>query len=434
MLRRLFLFGALVAIGPLTIDIYLAAFPTIVDDFGTTEAAVQLTLTATLVGLAVGQLLIGAVADALGRRRPLLTALTAYVVISVAIALSDSMTALIVLRFLQGLTASAGMVLSQAMVRDLYSGSRMATFISRLFLIVGVAPIIAPTLGAQFLHFGSWRMIFWGLAVFALALIAAALFFAGETLPPHRRRRGGMAPALRTYGLLLGNRRFVGLVLTAAAAMGALFAYISSATFIFQDLYGMSTQQYALVFAGGAGALTIASQVNGFLVTRIHPVRILRVVLPTGVGIAAGLLTVSLLDLGVIPVVIGVVLVLGVAGFVMPNAPVLALNDHGERAGSAAALLGAGNFAFGALIAPVTGAFEAASAVPMAAVMLGCLSLSVLVFWTLARPGEILATMRWNSPSEDEEERGSGSAQGSETAQAHGDPCPEASQTSPANA
>lgn len=234
-LTRLLMFGALVAIGPLTIDIYLAAFPTIVQDLHTTEAAVQLTLTSTLIGLALGQLLIGAVADVVGRRRPLLIALSAYVVVSVAIALSSSLEALVVLRFLQGVTAAAGMVLANAMVRDLYSGAQMATFISRLFLIVGVAPILAPTLGAQFLHFGTWRTIFWGLAVFGLVLVSLALFLAPETLPTHRRRTGGVGPAMRSYAVLLTDRRFLGLMLTAGAAMGALFAYISSATFIFQD-------------------------------------------------------------------------------------------------------------------------------------------------------------------------------------------------------
>ncbi len=389
------MFGALVAIGPLTIDIYLAAFPTIVQDLETTDAAVQLTLTATLIGLALGQLLIGAVADVIGRRRPLLVALGAYVVVSVVIALSSSLEALLVLRFLQGLTAASGMVLANAMVRDLYDGAQMATFISRLFLIVGVAPILAPTLGAQFLHFGTWRTIFWALAVFGLILVSVALFLAPETLPQERRRRGGVLPALQSYGVLLSSRRFVGLMLTAGAAMGALFAYISSATFIFQDLYGMSTQGYALVFAAGAGSLTIASQANGFLVQRVHPVRILRVVLPTTVLISGLLLVAALLDLGVVAIVAGVVLVLGATGFVMPNAPVIALHDHAERAGSAAALLGAGNFLFGALIAPVTGAFDTNSAVPMAGVMVGCGLLAVLVFWTLARPGEILAGMPW---------------------------------------
>lgn len=395
-LTRLLMFGALVAIGPLTIDIYLAAFPTIVQDLNTTDAAVQLTLTATLIGLALGQLLIGAVADVIGRRRPLLFALSAYVLVSVVIALSSSLEALLVLRFVQGLTAASGMVLANAMVRDLYDGAQMATFISRLFLIVGVAPILAPTLGAQFLHFGSWRTIFWGLAVFGLILASVALFLAPETLPQERRRRGGVVPALQSYGVLLTNRRFVGLMLTAGTAMGALFAYISSATFIFQDLYGMTTQQYALVFAAGAGSLTVASQANGFLVQHIHPVRILRVVLPAAVVISSLLLLSALLNLGVVAIVAGIVLLLGATGFVMPNAPVIALHDHAERAGSAAALLGAGNFLFGAVIAPVTGAFDTGSAVPMAAVMVGCGTLAVLVFWGLARPAEILAGMPWH--------------------------------------
>lgn len=395
-LVRLLIFGALVAIGPLTIDMYLAAFPTVVTDLATTEATVQLTLTATLVGLATGQLAIGAVSDALGRRLPLIVSLSAYVVISALIALSSSIEALLALRFLQGLTAAAGMVLSQAMVRDLYSGSVMATFISRLFLIVGVAPIIAPTLGAQFLHFGTWRSIFWGLAVFGLLLVVVASLLVRETLPPRRRTTLRPSTMLGTYGVLVRDRRYVGLVLTACTAMGSLFAYISSATFIFQDLYGMSTQQYALVFAAGAGALTITSQVNGFLVQRWHPAAIMRTALPVALAVALGLLAAALLDLGVGFIVAGVVLVMGVVGFVMPNSPVIALADHGERAGAAAALLGASSFTFGALVSPISGFFDASSAVPMAGVMVGCALTSVVVFFTLARPGDILRTMPWN--------------------------------------
>ncbi|MGI8949209.1 MAG: multidrug effflux MFS transporter [Ornithinimicrobium sp.] len=396
-LSRLLLFGALVGIGPLTIDMYLAAFPTVVQELGTTEAAVQLTLTATLVGLALGQLTIGAVSDSVGRRLPLLAALTAYVLVSVAIALTDTITGVLLLRFVQGFTAASGMVLSQAMVRDLYSGARMASFISRLFLVVGVAPIIAPTLGAQFLHFWEWRSIFWGLAGFGLVLAVLATVFVQETLPVQRRSARGPKPALRSYAVLLRDRRYVGLVLTACTAMGALFAYIASATFIFQDLYGMSTQQYALVFAGGAGALTVASQVNGSLVKRHHPARIMSVAIPVAVTIASSLLLASLLDLGAWAVVAGVIGVMGTVGFIMPNAPVIALNDHAHRAGAAAALLGATNFVFGALISPISGLFETTSAVPMAAIMVACTTLSLIAFRTLARPQEIVRDMPWET-------------------------------------
>ncbi len=395
MISRLLLFGALVAIGPLTIDMYLAAFPAVVSDLGTTEATVQLTLTATLVGLGLGQLTIGAVSDNIGRRIPLITALSVYVVASVAIALTSTIETLLLLRFLQGFTAAAGMVLSQAMVRDLYSGSHMATFISRLFLIVGVAPILAPTLGAQFLHFWEWRSIFWGLAAFGFALVILSVFRVKETLPAHRRTAAGPRPAFASYGVLLRDRRYVGLVLTACTAMGSLFAYISSATFIFQDLYGMSVQQYALVFAAGAGSLTVTSQINGSLVKRIHPARIMMIALPVMVVLTTSLLVVSLLDFGVWPIVAGVVMVMGVVGFVMPNSPVIALSDHGMRAGAAAAVLGASNFTFGAIISPISGAFNAASAVPMATIMVTCSIASLTFFYTMARPREIIAAMPW---------------------------------------
>ncbi|MGC5582908.1 multidrug effflux MFS transporter [Ornithinimicrobium sp. W1665] len=394
-LGRLLLFGALVAIGPLTIDMYLAAFPAVVDDLSTTEATVQLTLTATLVGLATGQLLIGALSDSFGRRRPLIASLILYVLVSAAIAVSSSIEVLLLLRFVQGLAGAAGMVLSQAMVRDLYSGSRMATFISRLFLVVGVAPILAPTLGAQFLIFGSWRTIFWALGAFGLLLAVLALVFVKETLPPERRRHFGPRTLWTSYRVLLSDRRYVGLVLTACTAMGCLFAYISSATFVFQGLYGMTTQQYALVFAAGAGALTVTSQVNGSLVRTVHPAAVLRVALPSMLAIALALLTAALVDVGVWAIVGGIVLLMGSVGFVMPNSPSIALADHGERAGAAAALLGAANFVFGALISPVSGLFGVDSAVPMAAIMVVCAAASWFFYTVLARPQDILRNMPW---------------------------------------
>ncbi|WP_431473514.1 multidrug effflux MFS transporter [Ornithinimicrobium sp. W1665] len=375
---------------------YLAAFPAVVDDLSTTEATVQLTLTATLVGLATGQLLIGALSDSFGRRRPLIASLILYVLVSAAIAVSSSIEVLLLLRFVQGLAGAAGMVLSQAMVRDLYSGSRMATFISRLFLVVGVAPILAPTLGAQFLIFGSWRTIFWALGAFGLLLAVLALVFVKETLPPERRRHFGPRTLWTSYRVLLSDRRYVGLVLTACTAMGCLFAYISSATFVFQGLYGMTTQQYALVFAAGAGALTVTSQVNGSLVRTVHPAAVLRVALPSMLAIALALLTAALVDVGVWAIVGGIVLLLmGSVGFVMPNSPSIALADHGERAGAAAALLGAANFVFGALISPVSGLFGVDSAVPMAAIMVVCAAASWFFYTVLARPQDILRNMPW---------------------------------------
>lgn len=383
---------------------YLAALPNVVDDLGTTEASVQLTLTATLIGLAVGQLLIGALSDAWGRRRPLIAALVGYVVVSALIAVAESIELLFALRVLQGLTAAAGMVLSQAMVRDLYRGSTMATFISRLFLVVGVAPILAPTLGAQVLHFGTWRTIFLVLAGFGLVLVALALVFVRETLPAERRSPLRLRSILGSYGILARDRRYVGLVLTACTAMGALFAYIASATFVFQDLYGMSTQQYAFVFAGAAGALTITSQINGSLVGRVHPAVVVRTALPIGLLVASLLLTATLLDLGVVAVVIGVVALMGVVGFIMPNGPVMALAEHGDRAGSAAALLGATSFAFGALLSPISGLFGTDSAIPMAAIMVACTAASIVAYWGLARPSEILRTMPWGDDEDDAEQ------------------------------
>src|SRR5664280_1820184 len=238
------LLGALTAIGPFTIDMYLAAFPQITADMGTRPAAVQLTITATLAGLA------------LGRRAPLIGGLALYIAASLGIVFVQSVEVLTALRFVEGLAASAGMVLSMAIVRDRYHGVQVGKVLARLMLVVGVAPSIAPIIGAQFLLLGSWRIMFVALAGFGVVLLLLAIFLLPESLPVQRRRSGGVGPALKSYGSLITDPIFMGLALLSGFSLAALFTYVSSATFVFQEWYGLSAQQFALIFASGAVCVT----------------------------------------------------------------------------------------------------------------------------------------------------------------------------------
>lgn len=392
------LLSALTAIGPLTFDTYLAAFPQIAADLSATPAMVQVTLTASLAGLALGQVLIGSVSDAFGRRRPLLGALAIYVAVSAAMTTLTSIEMLTALRFVQGFSAAAGMVLSLAIVRDNYSGVQVSKVIARLMLVVGVAPILAPTIGAQLLQFGSWRTIFGFLAAVGAVLFVLAAFFLQESLPIEKRRTGGTGAALRTYRDLLLDRPFLGLALLSAFYMSALFTYVAASTFVFQGGFGLDAQQFGFVFAGGAVSITIASQLYGALVSRFAPEQILTVAIASGVVFATALLAVALAGGGLFPITVLVILVLGTAGFVMPSAPAIALASNPHRAGSAAALLGALQFGIGAVVAPLTGVLGGDPVIAMAVVMFTMVTLSAALLIGVSRAWRRAARSEPTSP------------------------------------
>jgi DHA1 family bicyclomycin/chloramphenicol resistance-like MFS transporter len=377
------LLGALTAIGPFTIDLYLAAFPQITSDLDTQPAAVQLTITATLAGLAIGQLLIGSISDAIGRRKPLLVGLSLYIVASMGIVFVTSVEALTALRFLQGLAASAGMVLSMAIVRDRFEGIQVGKALARLMLVVGVAPSIAPLIGAQFLLLGSWRYMFVALAAFGAVLLGLAFFLLKESLPVQLRRSGGVGSAAQSYGSLLRDPVFMGLALLSGFSMAALFTYVSSATFVFQKGFGLSAQQFAWIFASGAVAITAGTQINGAMLGRVAPAQILRWAVLSALAVTGLMVLVTALGLGIWPLIVLLVLTLLLMGILLPAVPVIALEANAHRAGSAAALLGALQFGVGAAIAPVTGLFQEGSAVAMAAVMFGATAVTVGIMFAL---------------------------------------------------
>jgi DHA1 family bicyclomycin/chloramphenicol resistance-like MFS transporter len=348
--------GVMVALGPLTIDMYLPALPKIADDLSVSSSVIQLTLTGTLAGLALGQLIVGPLSDSLGRRRPLMAGIVLHIVASVVCMLAPNLAVLGLARVLQGVGAAAAMVVAIAVVGDLFADSAAATVMSRLMLVLGVAPVVAPSLGAAVVLHASWHGVFTALVGLAGVLLLVAVTALPETLPPSHRRPLRVRGIAATYVELLRDKRFVILVLVAALGMSGLFAYIAGASFVLQGRYGLDQQAFALVFGAGAVALIGATQFNVVLLKRFSPQTItlwaLAAALLAG-GIFVGL---SVAHVGGLAgFVVPVWGILAAMGLVIPNAPAVALSRHPDAAGTAAALLGAAQFGLGAAIAPVVG-------------------------------------------------------------------------------
>ena len=368
---RLFvLLGGLTAFGPLSIDMYLPGLPAIARDLGASESMIQLTLTACLIGLALGQVVAGPVSDAFGRRRPLLVGVAGYAIASLLCALAPSAPALVGLRLLQGLTGAAGIVIARAIVRDMYSGSAAARYFSRLILIMGLAPILAPVLGGQVLRFTSWHGIFVVLAGISLLLLVGAAAGLPETLPVARRREGSLVDTGRTFRRLAKDSLFVGYALSGGLAFGAMFAYIAGSPFVLQGIYHVSPQTFSLIFGANALGFVITSQVNGSLVSRVPPERLLLGGLIVGATGGLSLLAVVAIGgLGLGAVVPPLFVLVSSIGFVVPNAIALALSRHPEAAGTGSALLGLIQSGVGAIGAPLVGIAGNSSALPMATVI-----------------------------------------------------------------
>ena len=377
--------GAITALAPMSVDLYLPALPALTEDLDTGESSAQLTLTACLAGLALGQALAGPLSDALGRRRPLLAGLAVYVAASALCAASPSVHALVGFRLVQGFAGAAGIVIARAVVRDLYSGTEAARFFSLLMLVTGLAPILAPSVGGALLHVTSWRGLFLALSAYGVVLLAAAAGLR-ETLAPERRRHGGLRDSAAAFGSLARDRSFLGCSLACGLVFAAMFAYIAGSPFVLQDVYGLSPQLYGVVFGVNALGIVAASQANHRLVRRIG----VRGMLIAGLAAAAsggvGLLVAAAADGGLAGILPPLFVVVSSVGVVMPNATALALADHPEAAGTASALLGVLQFALGAAAAPLVGIWGTDDAVPMAALIAALTLGAAVVFRTVARP------------------------------------------------
>ena len=376
-LRMLLILGALSAFGPLAIDFYLPAFPAMAQAFVTDEKHIQTTLAAYFLGLSIGQLAYGPIADRFGRRLPLLFGVGLFTLASLACAFAPSLDALIVSRFVQALGGCAGMVLSRAIVSDKCDAVGSAKVFSQLMLVMGLAPILAPMLGGVLVTVGGWQSIFIVLGLFsALCLVAVALGLQ-ESLPAHQPRQP-LSGALRSYGRLLGDRVFLGHALTGGIAMAGMFAYIAGSPFIFIKLYGVPAEHYGWLFGANAAGFILMAQVNARLLARRDPAWLL--VRAVWLYLAAGLALMAVASMRpaqLWPLLVPLFVCIASLGCIIPNASACAMNGQGARAGSASALLGCLQFSVAAGAAALVGILHDGSALPMTQVIGLCGALVV---------------------------------------------------------
>ncbi len=362
--------GCLTVIGPASMDSYLPGLPDLADDFGVGASAAQVTLTTYLIGLAVGQLFAGSLSDVHGRRRPMIAGMALFTVASLVCALAPNLYALAVVRLVQGAMAATGVAIGRAVVRDLYAGAAAARYLSRLMLIVGLGPILAPLIGGQLLRFTSWRGVFVALAVLGLALTVTAAVLLPETLTRNNRRAPGLAVTMSTFVLLLRSRRFVGFVLIVGLASAAALGYLAGSSFVLEDIYGVSPQVYGVLFGLNACFLVIGAQINAHLLRSRSPRRLLGFGLTVMVVAAVTLLGMLMVPtIGIAAVLPGFALLMFSWSFIQSNALALALTDHPTVAGTAASLLGVSQFALAAFAAPLVGVGGNDTALPMAIVI-----------------------------------------------------------------
>jgi DHA1 family bicyclomycin/chloramphenicol resistance-like MFS transporter len=377
--QQIWLLGALSMFAPLSTDMYLPALPSMAHDLSASAAAVALTLTASLVGLGAGQLLAGPLSDELGRRRPVLVGLAVYTVSSALCAVAPDVWTLCGLRLVQGAAGAAGIVIARAVVRDLYSGVEAARFFARLMVVIGLAPILAPIIGGQLLHVTDWRGVFLVLAGIGAVLGVVSWRVLAETLPLSARQRGGLRNMLRMLGILIRDRRFMGLTLCFGLFFGAVFAYIAGSPFILEDIFGLSPQIFGLLFAINAVGLVVTSQVSARVVGRVGPRRLLTVGIAAGAASGVGFLLAVLAHGGLATVLPCFFVLLSGFALVGPNVTALALAPYPHVAGSASALIGLMQFGIGAAVAPLVGVAGTHSAVPTATVIAAMVLAAIVV-------------------------------------------------------
>lgn len=377
--------GALAALAPFSLDMYLPALPTLASDLQASPAMAQISLTACMLGLSFGQLAAGPLSDMHGRRRPLLVGLFLYIAVSVWCTLSGAIWSFIALRFVQGLAGSFGVVISRAVARDLFSGAELTRFFSLLMLVNGAGPIFAPIAGGQLLRVASWQGVFVALSLIAAILFVAVFTTLEETLPEKDRVKGGWKETIATFRTLLRDRIFMGYALSQGFVLAAMFAYISGSTFVIQDLFGASPQLFSILFALNGVGLIIAGQVTGRLSGKIsgYTLFVSGIMLATISSLA--LFGVLLSGGGLYAVLVPLFFVVSSVGVVTTTGFSLAMQNYGQAAGSASALLGLISFVLGGLAAPLTGIGGGQSAIPMGTVIALSNIAAVICYLTLIR-------------------------------------------------
>ncbi|MBF5003409.1 multidrug effflux MFS transporter [Diaphorobacter caeni] len=381
-LRMVVILGLLSAIGPFAIDMYLPALPQIGASLNAPVGAVQASLTAFFIALGVGQPVFGSLSDMWGRKKPLYLGLVIFIVASVGCALAQDIHTLVTLRFVQGLGAAAGMVVPRAVVRDLHTGHEAARMMSLLMLVFSVSPILAPLAGSGVIALGGWRLVFWAVTLAAVLGLAAMVHGLPETRSEAARHESNMADVFKAYAFLLRDWHYLGLVFIGATAMAGFFVYLAGSPFVLINHYGLSATQYSLAFAFNAIAFIGAAQFTGALGKRYGLVAIVKLAASACGVVMSCLLAYYLLGGDNLYVLIGLYFVSsGLMGLVIPTTSVLALDDHGDIAGTASALLGTLQMLTGAIAMQIVGLFSNGKPLPMVIGMAAGALTGVLLTW-----------------------------------------------------
>ncbi|WP_160718789.1 Bcr/CflA family efflux MFS transporter [Bacillus sp. USDA818B3_A] len=381
-----FLLSMLGMLGPFNIDMYLPSFPSIGQDFGTRASLVQLSLTACLIGLAIGQIIVGPISDARGRRKPLFISISLFAVSSLLCALAPNIVTLVAARFLQGITASSGIVLSRAVVRDVFSGKELTKFFALLMVINSTAPMIAPMTGGAILllPFASWHTIFYFLFFLGIFIVLVAAFRLPETLPVEKRIPSSVGHSLRTIGNLFKDRSFIGYALIVGFVHGGSFAYVSGTPFVYQGIYDVSPQAFSILFGINGLAIITGSYLIGRFAGIISERNLLRTAVITAVCATSFLLVMTVVEGPLAAIVIPIFIYMTTMGMILTSSFTLAMEKQGARAGSASAVLGMLPLLIGSLVSPLVGINET-TAVPMGAILFLTSSIGCIFFFTLTK-------------------------------------------------
>jgi DHA1 family bicyclomycin/chloramphenicol resistance-like MFS transporter len=367
------LLGSLTAFSPLAIDMYLPAFPQIERDLATTAGAVELTLAAFLIGLSIGQFVIGPISDRTGRRAPLLLGCGAFALAAILCSVASSIEWFIAARFLMGFAGAAGLVVSRAIVRDLFDERTSAGAYSFMMMVTGVAPVVAPLLGSQILALGEWRHVFWTLAGIGVAAALVVALALEESLPVDRRARKSFARILRRSVSFFADRRFLGYGLSIGFSAGAVFAYVGASPGVFMDQFGVSDREFSLLFAGNAVGLFLGAQLNRRLLTRVGPHQILKIATFAAALAGGALVLEAATGLGGFYAFYATLfLCVSSLGLIFPNGAAAAMAPFGAEAGAASAALGLLQYGVGAAAGAAVSALHNDTALPMAAVIAAC--------------------------------------------------------------
>ncbi len=389
-LKYALVLGLLSAIGPFAIDMYLPALPSIGQSLDASPHAVQASLMAFFISLGIGQLIYGPLSDMLGRKPALYFGLVFFAVSSVGCALAPNIHVLIILRFLQGLGASAGMVVPRAVVRDLHTGHDAARLMSLLMLVFSVSPILAPLTGSLLIEWAGWHVVFWAVTIAALLALVLLSTSLSETRLPAERSESSMLKTAKTYVTLLGDRHFIGLVLIGAFGISSFFSYLANSSFVLIDHYGLTPRQYSIAFSANAAAFIGVSQFTGKLGKRFGLVPMVKVAVTGFAAVMAALLVFNLLGFDQLELMLLLLFVgFGFLGLVVPTTAVLSLEEHGAVAGTASALMGTLQFLTGAMAMAIDGLFVDGTARPMVAGIASCAVIAFVMSWITLRDANV---------------------------------------------